>query len=108
MYAILNDDFSVTPTDDMDKSYENHDKHIIKQEFVGNYFVSSIFLPHDHSHGYGLPVHFECYVFPAKDGEITSYIEVWGRRARTYNELMKYHDEAVKIINENGTIGYED
>lgn len=108
-YAILNDDYSITPTDDMISAYNvNEKKHLIKQEYVGDYFVSSIFLPLNHNHGYGSPIHFECYVFPAKEGEVTSFSEVWGRRAGTYNELMKYHDEAVKIINEKGFIEYGD
>ena len=101
MYGILNEDYSVTPTDIAFDAYQtNTHLHRIKRDFVGDYAVSSVFLPMDHGYT-STGVHFECYVFPAKNGEITSWSEVAGERAHSYDALMKIHEKYVRQILDN-------
>jgi len=96
-YGILNDDMTVTVTDDYRASYASRLAQL-KREVVGDYIVSSVFLQLDHALGGPIPVHFECYVFKQKDGEISDWGEVWGERASYFDDLMKIHDEAVSRI----------
>lgn len=63
----------------------------IRQEIVGNFWISTVWLPIEHWGNW-----FECYVFPAKNGEPhLELVEVEGRRTRTYSEAIKVHEEMV-------------
>lgn len=93
-YAILNDDYSVTFTKDKNKSWDSCEGRTpIKQTRVGDFLVSSIFLPLNFDYLPYKHTHFECAVFSLRN-EI--YIPFKTVRARTYKELMKIHKELVR------------
>lgn len=70
----------------------------IKQEHYKGFYISTVFLNIDHSFGGGAPIHFETYVFPSEGEKVTSYSELWGRRAHSMREALKYHEEAREAI----------
>lgn len=94
-YAYLNQDNEPVPTDDRELAWR---KDRIKQEHYKGYFVSTVFLPLDHSLGGGPPVHFETYVFHSDGISVTEWCEVWGKRAVTYAEAIEHHAEAIRAI----------
>lgn len=57
--------------------------------------VSTVFLPLAHSWGNRDDCHFETYVFPGKNGEITDFGEVDGLRGTTYAEAVMNHAQLV-------------
>lgn len=99
-YARLTDDGQVIPTD----SYKNAKANkFIKQEYYKDFYVSSVFLPIDHSFGDGIPIHFETMVFASNGEKVTDWCELWGRRAHTREECLQHHQEAKGMI-DNGEI----
>lgn len=71
---------------------------IVKQEVVGKYYVSTVFLMTDHRfNDKGPPILFESMVFPAtEDGKIESYDDLYCDRCCTYEEAEYMHREAVE------------
>ena len=77
---------------------ENHSAKIVKQEDVGGYFVSTVFLGLDHRFGDGPPVLFETLVFKRKpDGEV-DYCEVHGERCGTYDGAEEMHTRCCEYV----------
>jgi hypothetical protein len=66
--------------------------------FVGNYCVSTVFLPVNHGHYPDKPIHFETMIFPAKNGETENFIDLYCQRASTYAEIMAIHEATVKRL----------
>ena len=99
-WAYLGDDNKPVYTDDVKLAFSDGQRlrNMLKQEHYNGFFVSTIFLPLDHSFGGGAPVHFETYVFNSDGEKISYYGEVWGRRACTYEEAMEHHAEAIREI----------
>lgn len=60
--ARLNENNEVVPVALSDWGSYNR---IIKQEHYKGYFVSTVFLPLDHSFGGDVPIHFETFIFPS-------------------------------------------
>jgi hypothetical protein len=98
-HGILNADHTISYTDDVASAYKKETK--IRQEFVKDFFISTVFLPIDHGFGDGPSVHFETYVFPAKDRQVLNWVEVWGERSSSYEAALKAH-KAVKGLILNG------
>ena len=73
----------------------------IAKDFIGDYCVSTVFLGLEHSGGN----YFESYIFPAKDGELTSCGELDGKRAATYDEVMNHHQDFVEALASGWTPG---
>jgi hypothetical protein len=98
-YAYLDDKNQVVPTEDSNLAYETMaNRRLLARDFVGDYCISTVFLEINHAYYEGGLTHFETYVFPAKDGDISSYSNVWGERADSYDEAMAAHALAVKLV----------
>ena len=70
---------------------------IIKQEYVGKIFISTVFLGIDHAFGVGKkPILFETMIF--KDQKNQDY----QTRCATYDEALKMHKKAVKLVKKRG------
>lgn len=75
--------------------FKNFEARIVKQEDIGDMQVSTVFLGIDH--GFGLnkrPILFETMIF---GGELDQ--EEW--RYCTWDEAIKGHDEAVRLVKES-------
>lgn len=72
--------------------YETHFKdRVVKQEDVGAFWVSTVFLGTNYQWGDGPPLVFETYVFRRKpDGEV-DMCEAWGKRCSTYDQAEDQH-----------------
>lgn len=70
--------------------FEDVENRIVKQEAVGKYFVSTVFLGIDHSIGGGRPILFETMVFQ-KDGA-----SLGQDRYCTWGEALTGHKATVK------------
>ena len=64
------------------KLYGNKEYKIIKQEDVGKYWVSTVWLGIDHSFGEGKPLIFETMVFEKENGK-TNYSDLDTERYTT-------------------------
>lgn len=82
------------------------DSNQLARTVVGDYLVSTVFLPLDHGRYTGTPVHFESYVFAQKDGEISDWSEKAGSRAITYAQVMEIHEDYVKRLKEGWIPSY--
>jgi len=67
---------------------------IIKQEPIGEYFVSTVWLGIDLGYGMGRPIIFETMVFNSK----TDLTEQYQDRYSTQEEALKGHEEAVQFV----------
>lgn len=92
--------------EDLDKNYAdvfNKDNRIVKQEFVGDFWVSTVFLVIDHAHNGGKPLLFETMVFDNCNIVWDSFIkgyhteDVTQERYHTYDEAEKGH-ETLKLV----------
>lgn len=63
---------------------------IVRQEAVGDRFVSTVFLGLDHQYGDGPPLVFETMVFESKD----DFTDIYGCRCSTYDEAEAMHEKA--------------
>jgi hypothetical protein len=68
----------------------NRQARIVKQEMVGNYFVSTVFLGLDHGFGGG-PLWFETMVF------LGAGTEDFSERYETWDEAVAGHERAVAL-----------
>lgn len=77
---------------------QNHEKRIVLQEEVGNYWVSTIFLGLDHSFGRGPPVLWETGLWKMKDGEPDKMVE--SCRATSRAEAIANHETCLALVKE--------
>ena len=110
-FAMLSDDKStIIYTDDCDAAW-NSPNRFLKKEVVGDYLISTVFIPTPLNSFYyddvNTHIHFKCYVFPHSE-EGTNFCEVWGKRAATYTDIMKYHEEAKQLILDGKIIDSDD
>lgn len=76
----------------------NRDDKIVKQEDVGNFWVSTVFLGLDHNWGDGPPILFETMVFKRDaDGKV-GFCEVHGDRCCTYDEAEEMHKQCCAYV----------
>lgn len=96
-FYYLDDDHNVVGCNDMQESYEKSKKHkVVKQEHIGPYFLSTVFLWIDHSFSdEGPPVLFETMLF--MDG---NFSDLFCRRYCTWDEALAGHEEKAKEIRE--------
>lgn len=82
------------PTDAMTWAhwFQDVENRIVKQERVGNCFVSTVFLGLDHSFGYGPPKLFETMTFYEDDTEEDC------QRCSTWLEAEAQHDAMVAKV----------
>lgn len=75
----------------------------VKRSILRHYIVSSVFLTVEYW-GYW----FETYIFKAKgtkdNKEISNWMEVHGRRHRTYEEALAYHQTVLDYYKEHKTV----
>lgn len=74
---------------------------IVKQEDVGEYWVSTVFLGIDHNFGrpyHDKPILFETMIFQGKE----TGNDRWTQRYCTYQEALESHNAIVERLN-NGT-----
>jgi hypothetical protein len=93
-YYRLNPDGSVTPVRDLTEAF-NDDKRIIKQEDVGKYHVSTVFLVIDHSFDGGRPVLWETMIFG--DGPLND----WTQRYSSHGAALAGHNIAIQMVRES-------
>jgi hypothetical protein len=78
--------------------FENaHDERIVAQEYIGEYWVSTVFLGLDHSFGSGPPLLFETMIFHAErdeKGRKGPVDDAPMYRAPTWEMALEYHAEA--------------
>lgn len=79
-YMILNENHKLIPVDLMTwagwiETNKTNSLRIVKQENIGDYYISTVFLGLDHSFGFGKPLWFETMVFNAKDKNWHDYQE---------------------------------
>lgn len=89
--------------------FEKTDQRIVKQEQLGEYWVSTVFLGLDHSFGPGPPVLFETMVFVDKepdeinDGFGSKRKSIDGQeRYCTWDEALAGHEAVCTRLRENG------
>ena len=73
------------------KLLEIKDYKIIKQEVVGGFRVSTVWLGLNHNYGNGPPLIFETMIFPS-DG----YDDLWCERYSTLDEATAGHEKALE------------
>ena len=105
MYYILNDQHIPIPVDDMlvwARWFEGHrDERVVRQETVGNFWVSTVFLAIDHSFAEGgPPILFETMVF-GPDGQCQRYSredsrESFAERCTTWELALEMHARGVR------------
>ena len=78
---------------------------IVKQEYVGDKWVSTVFLSLDHSFVDGPPILFETMVFAAPDGKVSNWGELERERCSTYEEAEAQHAAMVKRLADSSTEG---
>lgn len=69
----------------------NQDRKIIKQEHIGDIFISTVFLGLDHAWGSNIPVLWETMIF---GGEHDQYQE----RYTSYEDALEGHKKALTLI----------
>lgn len=72
---------------------ENREARIVKQEDVGAYWVSTVFLGLNHQYGEGPPLLFETMVF--EKGESS---DLWCDRCSTYDEAEAMHERGCEHV----------
>jgi len=85
----------VTKMEDWIENFKSNEKRIVKQDSIGDVFVSTIFLAIDHSfsRGEGPPILFETMIFR---GIHDQYQE----RYSTWEEAEEGHERAIKLVND--------
>lgn len=81
----------------------NHEEKTVKQEIVGERWVSTIFLGLDHRFGdAGPPLLFETMVFPSQDDSSGVYCD----RCSTYDEAEAMHEKACQWVRDGEPDNY--
>lgn len=81
------------------KWMENADR-VVKQEAYKGFYISTVFLGIDHAFSLGSsPKLFETMIFPEKG----KWNDLWMERCSTWNEAIKMHERAKKVI-DNGEV----
>ncbi len=112
-HYILNDDHTVTEVDDVIEwatKFETGNR-IVKQEQVGDWFVSTVFLGLDFGWG-DVPMIFETMIFDHSQPvtyklgkkEHTSDKDIYQERYSTYDEAVHSHDTLVQSIRDGKEI----
>ena len=71
---------------------ENPERKVVRQETIGDIFVSTVFLGLDHAWNSGIPVLWETMIF---GGEHDQYQE----RYTSYEDALKGHQIALNLVN---------
>lgn len=99
---ILNDDHSLTGVDLMTWAKwleENRARKIVKQETVGEYWISTVFLGLNHNYGpSGPPLLFETMVFDKERDKPGGWTEHYCDRYSTWDEAMAGHAHIVAYV----------
>ena len=76
-------------------SFEKLDNKIVKQQYVGELWVSTVWLGLDHNFGGGPPLIFETMVFDHSGGDRHRFDDLEQRRYTTEKEARAGHREIV-------------
>ena len=82
------------------KDFEDGDNRIVKQDYAGPWWISTVFLGLDHSFGDGPPLIFETMVFAAEDGKVTSYADEYCERYTSEASALEGHERALEWARE--------
>jgi hypothetical protein len=80
---------------------EHRAEKIVKQEDVGGFWVSTVFLGLDHNWGDGPPILFETMVFPRNAAGGAVMDEQWCERCCTYDEAETMHERGCAYVREH-------
>jgi len=72
---------------------ENPERKVVRQETIGDIFVSTVFLGLDHAWNSGIPVLWETMIF---GGEHDQYQE----RYTSYEDALEGHQIALNLVNQ--------
>lgn len=75
----------------------------IKQEYVGDHWISTVFLEHDYSFGDGASIHYETMVFSRTGYPGKVQFDGYQRRYHSRSAALAGHDETVARI-KDGTL----
>ena len=98
LYYIYDDNKNVIPaTREESFAFRNDpSKRIIKQEYIGDYFISTVFLTCDHNFDPtdDTPIMFETMVFDGCEDN-NNWSEIYCERYATYDEAVRGHEIAM-------------
>lgn len=103
---ILDVDGNPIPCDDLitwGKWLENPNNRQVKKDFVGKYWVSTVFLSLDHNFLEGEPILWETMIFSESEDE-TKY-DGYQERYSTRQEAIEGHQRAIEMIEKDGKNG---
>jgi hypothetical protein len=94
------DGHEVVPVDDLLEwcKWMAAGDYIVKQETIGEYWISTVFLGLDHRLGDGLPLVFETMVFRNQRDEDGSRPIVWCERSSTWDEAEEGQERAAAWV----------
>lgn len=94
-YYRLNDNNEIEEcTPSQAEEFIHSERKIVRQEYVGEKFVSTVMLTIDHNFlRYGDPILFETMIFGNNSG-----LESYCARYRTYQEALRGHNEVVEKL----------
>ena len=70
----------------------------IGSDYVGGLWISTTWLGLDHQFGNGPPLIFETMVFPAENGKVTDWGEVFCDRYSTREQALAGHQRVVEAL----------
>lgn len=76
------------------KLQDDIDMKIVKQDKIGNVFISTVFLGLDHSLESNLPILFETMIFNGKHDQ-------YQMRYATYKQAQQGHEDALNLVKES-------
>lgn len=101
VYYKLDADKNVIPVDRNSPEFNSLwdiENRRVAEEIVGDYWISTVFMPMDHRFGpEGPPIVFETMVFPIKNGK-PDMSERYCDRCCTWNEAVKMHKRVVQMV----------
>lgn len=104
-YYVLDRHHTVVAAQDIlewARFFEKRKKRIVKQETIGHYWVSTVFLGIDHGFGTGAPVLFETMVFLDKEDSCSDRESGGCERYCTWEEAAAGHEVVCARLRENG------
>lgn len=114
LYYKLDENKNVIPTDLKGLRDVFTEDRTVKQEFVGNLWVSTVFLSIDHNfmprelYPDARPLLFETMVFKTVNGEEDHRTDVYQARYHTWDEALNGHNAVVELIKQGLPLYEED
>lgn len=77
------------------KWFQSSPERVVKQEEIGPFKISTVFLGMDHNWGGGSPLLFETMIFGGGDSDLNE----WQDRCGTLDAAKEMHARAVALVN---------